>query len=251
MEIWKDVEGYEGLYQVSNEGRVKSLERFVESVAHGKPCIRHLQEKIMKPTQNKRHIYKQLALAKDGVKEMMKIHRLVWETFVSKIPDGYEIDHINTVRTDNRLENLRCVTPKENRNNPLTLIHMSEAFKGRESPMLGKHHTAEAKEKQRCKAMGRHHTDETKKKMSSKRKGSGNPMFGKKNTGASDKLSKDIVEIKSDGTCIEWKSIADACKFYGFTNSGNISNCCNGKYMRSENHYFKGSYWFFKNSDSL
>lgn len=51
------------------------------------------------------------------------IHRLIWEAFNGEIPEGYEIDHINTIRNDNRLENLRLVTPKENRNNPLTIEH--------------------------------------------------------------------------------------------------------------------------------
>ena len=49
------------------------------------------------------------------------VHRLIWETFIGEIPDGYEIDHINTIRTDNRLDNLRLVTHKENCNNPLTV----------------------------------------------------------------------------------------------------------------------------------
>jgi hypothetical protein len=52
---------------------------------------------------------------------MVGIHRLVYETFVCEIPQGYEIDHINTIRTDNRLVNLKLCTHKENINNPLTL----------------------------------------------------------------------------------------------------------------------------------
>lgn len=58
------------------------------------------------------------------------VHRIIYETFVGHIPDGYQIDHINTIKTDNRLENLRCVTPKENTNNPLTLKHKSDVRKG-------------------------------------------------------------------------------------------------------------------------
>lgn len=58
------------------------------------------------------------------------VHRIVYETFVNKIPVGYEIDHINTIRNDNRLENLRCVTPKENMNNSLTVKHRNETVKG-------------------------------------------------------------------------------------------------------------------------
>lgn len=54
---------------------------------------------------------------------VIRSHRLIWETFNGEIPEGYEIDHINTVRDDNRLDNLRCVTSKENSNNKLTLHH--------------------------------------------------------------------------------------------------------------------------------
>ena len=61
---------------------------------------------------------------------MVSVHRLVYETFVGEISNGYEIDHINTIRDDNRLENLRCVTSYENNNNPLTRKHRSEAQKG-------------------------------------------------------------------------------------------------------------------------
>ena len=57
-------------------------------------------------------------------------HRLIWETLKGEIPPKMVIDHINTIKTDNRLENLRCVTHKENNNNPLTLKHRSEAIKG-------------------------------------------------------------------------------------------------------------------------
>jgi len=61
---------------------------------------------------------------------LISAHKLVYETFNGEIPQGYEIDHINTIRTDNRLENLRCVTHKENCNNHLTRKHYSEAKKG-------------------------------------------------------------------------------------------------------------------------
>ena len=57
------------------------------------------------------------------------VHRIIYETFVGPIPDGYEIDHINAIRDDNRLENLRCVTHKQNCNNPITLKKKGEAMK--------------------------------------------------------------------------------------------------------------------------
>ena len=56
------------------------------------------------------------------------VHRLIWETFNGEIPEGYEIDHINTIRNDNRLENLRLVTHKENSNNPLTIEHFTKYY---------------------------------------------------------------------------------------------------------------------------
>lgn len=59
------------------------------------------------------------------------VHRIVYELFVGKIPEGYEIDHIDTNRSNNRLDNLRCVTRKENNNNPLTKKHNSESRKGK------------------------------------------------------------------------------------------------------------------------
>ena len=58
------------------------------------------------------------------------VHGVLWETMIGAIPECMVIDHINTVRDDNRLENLRVVTPKENLNNPLTRKHRSEAMKG-------------------------------------------------------------------------------------------------------------------------
>ena len=69
---------------------------------------------------------------------VISVHRVVYETFVGEIPQGYEIDHINTVRDDNRLENLRVVTRKENMNNPITKINISDYMKGRQSNNKGK-----------------------------------------------------------------------------------------------------------------
>ena len=60
--------------------------------------------------------------------DIVFVHRLVWETFNGEIPEGMEIDHINTIKTDNRLENLRCVTHKENCNNPITKIKRQKSL---------------------------------------------------------------------------------------------------------------------------
>lgn len=103
-EIWRDVKGYEGLYQVSNLGRVKSLEN-----------NKTKKEKILKPKKMENG-YLRVVLHKNREKKYFQVHRLVYETFVGEIPDGMQCNHINEIKSDNRLENLNLMTPKENAN---------------------------------------------------------------------------------------------------------------------------------------
>lgn len=109
-EQWRDIKDYEGLYQVSNEGRVKSLN-----------YRQTKQEKILKAFSNN-HGYLMVALSKNGKPIHKLVHRLVAEAFI-KNEEGKqeEIDHINGIRDDNRVENLRWCTPEENANNPITI----------------------------------------------------------------------------------------------------------------------------------
>lgn len=111
-EIWKDVPNYEGMYKVSNLGRVKSLER---KVKHWKGGSRLIKEKILK--QNIcTYGYKYIALNKEGKKRSTKVHRIVAIAFLNHKPFGMElvIDHINNVKTDNRVENLQLITNRQN-----------------------------------------------------------------------------------------------------------------------------------------
>lgn len=107
IEIWKDIPNYEG-YQVSNLGRVKSLER-LDAIG------RKRKEKILKPQMNS-HGYYQVWLCKNSIQKFYIIHRLVWEAFNGSIPENMQVNHINEVKTDNRLENLNLMTAKENSN---------------------------------------------------------------------------------------------------------------------------------------
>ena len=119
-EIWKDIEGYEGLYEVSNMGRVKSLER---TVWDNRGYYRTVPERIMKGKKSGSG-YLQVHLSKDGKKKWYLIHRLVAEAFIQFVPEAnisYEVDHRNTVRTDNRVSNLCYVTSSQNSHNPKTM----------------------------------------------------------------------------------------------------------------------------------
>ena len=124
-EIWRNIKNYEGLYQVSNIGRMKSLK-------YGK-------ERVLKQTKNN-FGYLFVNLCKDGVPKQFKVHRLVAEAFIPKVEGKEFIDHINTDRTDNRVENLRWCTRQENNSNPLTRQKYSEANKGNQygaKPIIG------------------------------------------------------------------------------------------------------------------
>ena len=67
----------------------------------------------------------------DGTFKHLYRSRVIWTYFNGEIPEGYEIDHIDTDRTNNSLDNLRCVSKKDNRNNPLTIKHYKESNKGK------------------------------------------------------------------------------------------------------------------------
>ena len=96
-EIWKDIPGYEGIYQASTEGRIKSLKR--------------KDELIMNPPMDKQG-YRVVKLNN----KTRSAHQLIAITFLNHIPDGHKlvIDHINGIKSDNRLENLRIVTQFQN-----------------------------------------------------------------------------------------------------------------------------------------
>ena len=106
MENWKDIKGYEGKYQVSDLGRVKSLKRYVFSNFGGKRLVR---ERILKPRITKNGY----VVAALGYNNNKNVHRLVLETFCP-IDEKMDTMHIDNDRTNNRLDNLKWGTRKEN-----------------------------------------------------------------------------------------------------------------------------------------
>lgn len=116
-EIWKDILGYEGLYQVSNQGRVKSLER---NYVAGNNGIRHIYEHCLKPHKDTKG-YFYVCLSKNGKSSCKKIHRLVAEAFIPNPENKPQVDHINGDKTLNITTNLRWATNAENCINPNTV----------------------------------------------------------------------------------------------------------------------------------
>lgn len=110
-EKWKAIPGCEGFYEVSDRGRVRSLDRIV---ALG----RRRKGQFLSPDRGHRgHL--QVTLYKNGKRERIFVHRLVLQAFVGACPSGMEACHWNDIPDDNRLENLRWDTPSANRHDSL------------------------------------------------------------------------------------------------------------------------------------
>lgn len=110
-EIWKNINGYEGLYQISNLGRVKSLERRVRNNKNGGERI--VKEALLNPTDNGKG-YKIIGLRKNAHRKNYYIHRLVAENFLKNDENKKYVNHLDYDTTNNVVTNLEWCTQKEN-----------------------------------------------------------------------------------------------------------------------------------------
>lgn len=113
MEEWRDVKGYEGLYQVSNMGNVRSI---IKGILN-----------LKKYENNSGYLY--VVLYKNKTRRKFYIHRLVAEEFIDNPNSNLYVDHIDTIKTNNEYSNLRWVTPSENNLNEITRKHISKSLK--------------------------------------------------------------------------------------------------------------------------
>ena len=141
-EEFKDIEGFEGLYQVSNYGRIKKLKRAIKCKSNK---IRIENEIIMSNTINRKGkekvIYYQVSLTKNNKKISKQIHRLVAETFIPNPKNKSTVDHIERAtfeRCNNRVDNLRWATYSEQQRHSFDNC-------GKISPMKGKINTYNCK----------------------------------------------------------------------------------------------------------
>lgn len=114
-EVFRDVLGYEGLYQVSNYGRVKSLER--KNIFYCGLRKKHLErptkEKILNYNKSNRG-YLQVCLTKDGKSKTYTVHRLVAKAFLPNVKNKKQVNHIDGNKENNSIDNLEWVTSSEN-----------------------------------------------------------------------------------------------------------------------------------------
>ena len=112
-EIWKSIDGYEGYYEVSNMGNVRSLSRTQSFMRFGAEVLRKMKGRVLSPGTNVQG-YPVVILGKNGVKYTARVHKVVANAFVSGHRPGLVVDHKNDIKSDCRASNLHWFTSSQN-----------------------------------------------------------------------------------------------------------------------------------------
>lgn len=136
MEIWKDISGFEGFYQISNLGNVYSLKR----------------NKPLKKCISTHGYYMVYLCGKNGKTIAKQVHRLIAQGFIPNPDNKPCIDHLNAIRTDNSIENLKWCTVKENNNNPIfkNRVRLSRIGKKLSEESIAKRTAKQKGQKRNC-----------------------------------------------------------------------------------------------------
>lgn len=205
-EVWKDIEGYEGLYQVSNLGNVRSLN-------YG--CTGEI--KLLK--QSTDCGYKRINLYKNGKRERYLVHRLVAMTFIPNLDNLPMVNHKDEDKSNNNVNNLEWCTREYNMNYGTIKERLSESSKG-------KTRSEETKKKISESSKGKTFSEETKKKISESLKGNN---------------AKPILMYDREGNFIRrFDCIADANEHFGKPrNFTGINNCLSGRSKTAYGYIFR------------
>lgn len=110
IEEWKDIPGYEGLYRVSSEGKIKRLPSIVTRVLHGK----EIQQRVPEKQLSTNGTYPGLSICKDGIPKRIYVHHVVADVFLGPRPEGMQVCHNDGNPKNPSLNNLRYDTPVGN-----------------------------------------------------------------------------------------------------------------------------------------
>jgi hypothetical protein len=114
VELWADIRGYEGKYQVSTLGRVKSVARFRRTKRNGQTWMpERIMKAHIKKKVNRTLPYAEIRLrdgsSRDVASKAFLVHRLVADAFIKRLEPNEQVDHVNGAHSDNRVENLRVM----------------------------------------------------------------------------------------------------------------------------------------------
>ena len=201
-EVWKDVVGYEGYYQVSNLGNVKSVDRYVSN--NSKQML--VKGRLMNLKQDKKG-YLRVNLSKNNHVTFTPVHRLVAMAFIPNLENKPQVNHIDGVKTNNNVSNLEWVTNLEN---------MQHAVRSGLFPYAGPNRNIN-------------------RPISTKVSSNGTTP------GKQPKAVLQIDPITNE-VIAEHMSIAEAARAVGVKVAGNIGGCCKGLYGRNTIKGYKWKY---------